>query len=558
VPTHHRIEQPDPLISFEEFLAKIIFHRQKGLLGSFNYVEATEGFMHIDKQLLPVNVFSLFVFEEHKTPPVCKPIILNSAGRIALAEEKKSSYGIYRYYLTVEEFESRLQRLQKESLWEMSGKTLITGDFTPLLPQFIPADGTDTVPLNGVLKNNFWNGSYVFELFDTEKKYLKKFSDSLNLLQSLSHEVGKFVPLKLASISDRLGNILIQIQSNIGVFELSSDKNDNNTYSFAWREGTKKRKCQLVSVSEVDKNIIDFQNRRSPRDMSWNLSLGKAPEIDRTYLFDLENKILLAASSPIAFLREINFNIFPICPEPRTICIPQENGSFQTERLAVSSSMDAGGQVGFTDIFGYKKLARERIYKAEREELIKRREFVQYGLVFDKKAEHERAVSDICTLLHRHGRKAVWLWDPYLSAQDIMKTLFFNPYSGSGLRALTSKKACTLGKSVALSGREKRLSVEAWKKHQASFLDTPGNNYRGINLEFKISYDQGIAFHDRFLIFPETDNEPVAWSLGTSINSLGENHHILQKVAHARLIADAFQDIWSKLSENKYLIWKRP
>ncbi len=34
---------------------------------------------------------------------------------------------------------------------------------------FAPPDGTVHVPLNGVLKNNFWAGSHVFRLTDREK-----------------------------------------------------------------------------------------------------------------------------------------------------------------------------------------------------------------------------------------------------------------------------------------------------------------------------------------------------------------------------------------------------
>ena len=68
----------------------------------------------------------------------------------------------------------------------------------------------------------------------------------------------------------------------------------------------------------------------------------------------------------------------------------------------------------------------------------------------------------------------------------------------------------------------------------------------------------GWAFHDRFLIFPNTDNGPLAWSLGSSVNSLGRQHHILQHVDDARLVADAFEELWDELSEPEQLIWKVP
>lgn len=551
------LEPPEQLISLDQFLEKVCFYGQRGLLGFFNYVEATEVVMIVEKRSSPVNVFSLMVFEEHKTPPSSEPIFLNTP-RITIPGQKGCSFGICRYFKPVEEFVASLQFFQNEGFWKASGNSLTVGSMIPLLPQFIPADQTGSIPLNCILKNNFWNGSYVLELFDNEKINVSRFFTNPHWLQALSSEITKYSPMKLASLSDRLGNIVIQIPSNIGTFHLSSNRDDNNVYSFAWREGAIKRKTQLVAVSEVDNSIIAFEASRAPQKRSWNIPIGKAPEIDRTYLFDVENQMLLAASSPLAFIREINLQMHPVGSEPRAIYIPTEKGEPQKTHLSISSPMEPS-KIGYHNIFDYKKWIQKRVYQAEKDSLLAQREFVQYGLISDKESEHRRALADIHTLLQRYGRKAVWLWDPFLSAHDIMKTLFFNPYFGSNLYALTSGKACGLPESQAPSGTQRPINIKAWKEHQVSTFNTPGNNYRGLHLEFKISYGLGAdAFHDRFLIFPETDHGPAAWSLGTSVNSLGKSHHILQKVAHARLVADAFQGMWDKLEDTKYLVWKRP
>ena len=54
-----------------------------------------------------------------------------------------------------------------------SGPPLHTGDLISAPPQFVPPDFGTPVPWNRVLKNNFWNGSYVFEWADAEKTALK-------------------------------------------------------------------------------------------------------------------------------------------------------------------------------------------------------------------------------------------------------------------------------------------------------------------------------------------------------------------------------------------------
>lgn len=552
------LEQLDPLITFDQFLEKIRLFGRPGLLGFFNYVEATEVFMLAEKHSPPLNVFTLIVLEEHKTSPPEEQIIINAPKRITIPECKGCSFGVYRYFKPLEEFIASLQHFQNAGQWNASGSSLTIGTLTPLLPQFVPADQTDSVPLNGALKNNFWNGSYVLELFDNEKSNFNCFFTSPHQLQALSQELTKFVPLRLASLSDRLGNIIIQIPSNIGAFKLGSSKNDENFYSFAWREGVKKRRTQLVAVSEVDRSIIAFGANQVSKGRSWELSIGKAPKIDRTYLFDLENQILLASSQTCAFIKEINLEMNPIDSEPRTIYLPANNGDPEKIHLHISSSMGPT-KIGQQHFFNYKKWIQKRIYQAEMDTLQAQKEFVQYGLVSDEENEHNRALVDIRALLQQHGRKEVLLWDPFLSAHDIMKTLFFTPHFGSRLRALTSGKACTLFKSQAVDSPHKDINAETWKRFQVDILNTPGNNYRGLQLEFRISYGPSVtAFHDRFLIFPDTNHGPVAWSLGTSVNSLGKSHHILQKVVHARPVADAFQVIWNKLEDNKYLVWKRP
>ncbi|WP_232298349.1 hypothetical protein, partial [Erwinia typographi] len=59
-------------------------------------------------------------------------------------------------------------------------------------------------------------------------------------------------------------------------------------------------------------------------------------------------------------------------------------------------------------------------------------------------------------------------------------------------------------------------------------------------------------------IFPSTDyhSNTLAWSLGTSVNSFGTSHHILQKVQDAQLIANAFLELWDTLSNSDCLVWR--
>jgi hypothetical protein len=75
----------------------------------------------------------------------------------------------------------------------------------------VPPDSTTIAPWNSVLKNNFWSGSYVLEWADPEKAAIKPLLDEPPRLQELSEAVQKHVPIRLASLSDRLCNVIVQL-----------------------------------------------------------------------------------------------------------------------------------------------------------------------------------------------------------------------------------------------------------------------------------------------------------------------------------------------------------
>lgn len=90
-------------------------------------------------------------------------------------------------------------------------------------------------------------------------------------------------------------------------------------------------------------------------------------------------------------------------------------------------------------------------------------------------------------------------------------------------------------------------------------LDSVKSNLRGLQLEYRVKTGlAGWNFHDRFLIFPSEDHGALAWSLGTSINSIGKQHHILQRVDDGQRILDAFKKLWDQLNQPEHLVWKRP
>jgi hypothetical protein len=98
---------------------------------------------------------------------------------------------------------------------------------------------------------------------------------------------------------------------------------------------------------------------------------------------------------------------------------------------------------------------------------------------------------------------------------------------------------------------------ENWVHDRFNNLSTNSNN-KGVNIEIRCQKGtDGWKFHDRFLIFPGSKYEaPRVWSMGSSINSIGNNHSILMEIKNAQNVLDAFNALWGELSHS--VIWKYP
>lgn len=144
-----------------------------GLVGFYTHFEATEVFA-TQGQGAPFNVFSLLVAEERRPDASGKPRYLNSE-RLKIKSLPDWNFGIKRYVKPIEELVPLFDTLCEAKEWRGAGESLQVGDFLSMPTQFVPPDTAQPIPWNRVLKNNFWNGSHVFEWADASKTALQPF-----------------------------------------------------------------------------------------------------------------------------------------------------------------------------------------------------------------------------------------------------------------------------------------------------------------------------------------------------------------------------------------------
>ncbi|MBB5392778.1 MULTISPECIES: VPA1262 family N-terminal domain-containing protein [unclassified Herbaspirillum] len=530
-----------------ERLQKLLEPTVIGLYRSFEVTELL-GF-HADSPKTPVNFFSLLVAEAVAAPSETGFSFL--AKRLKL-RDTPWSFGVARYRISPDQLLDALRALDSSSEWSPKGVSLGIGELAAIPPQFVPSDGIDPHPWNSLLKNNFWEGSHLLELFDRTKIDVQFLLKEPRHLRRLAEYVRPIAKMSIDGLSDRLGNIVIQLPVTV-ITSVVNSRDEDGAYGVqpVWHPDVNPRVLRISCEKYEDSVIEGFDSKDVIEGMA-RFSVTAPGEGPRYVMWDDTNKLILGASAKTFFFTSfgIHFNSSTLGSNVRKFSIPSKQGELEETWIPITTAPHSS-EIGSSPFKPHEPWRSRRIFSNSLHELKERKEFVQYG--GQSGANREQAIKDIRFLFRVHGQHGAWLWDPYLDADDILETLFYNEHANSDLRALSA------GKPLPTCKCEKG-DIDAdstWKNDQHERLEDAKGNENGLSLEFRVRKGHaGWDFHDRFLIFPSATGGAIAWSLGTSINSLGRKHHILQKVQDGELIRQAFLDLWEALDSDEYLVWK--
>lgn len=512
---------------------RLNFLSNESNIGIYNKCEIIEifGFKRQEKEAF--NIYTLIVFMN------TKQISIEGLMTEKLQQFKgfkDLSWGIKRRIVDIPIVEKLYQELlEKNKFYIVHPLDIGIVKFLP--EQYVPPreDMHREIQLNYLLKNNLNNGSYVLEFFDEEKNNVKFLLDNPVLLNSFSEQVSEILPLKLANISDRLGNIVFQFPINSFEFFLDSIRQEEPPmYKGISLEIYPKNKN--FNIKNLQARLYEKNDKLITRqkliDIRENITRIEFDDCFGTYieLIDKKSSFLLYKYK-FSIMKQANVNIGLIESQKRIFKIDEEVQK-PIEVIHTSNSI-----FGKTKDITFDKWIRDRIYEQELKELEKSKAFVQY---FGNE-EEKKALEDIRYLINKYGEKGIYLWDPYLSAKDIKNTLYYSKFAYVLLKAISGLK------QDSSKEKAKRDMIEEFNKDDKRFL------FLNIEVRGKIGV-HGYDFHDRFLIFPL--EKPKVWSLGISVNQLGASHHILQEVKNAQHILNAFNKLWDELNDEECLIWK--
>ena len=541
-------------------------------IGTYNKCEVVEIFGYDKVKREAFNIYTVVVFEN------TKQIEINGLITDKLEEFQtifNIKWGIKRRIVNINDAKSFFELLKQENIFKID-EELSIGELKYLSMQFIQADDSFVKPqLNYILKNNFYNGSYILEFFDEEKKNNQFLLDNPVLLNEFSERIGDLVPIKLANVSDRLGNIVFQFPINIFKLEYSTKRTDNpprfsglNVEIFPKNKNYNINNLE-IRVYENNDNIVTRQHfimaQKNITEILLDDCFGTTIEVVD------KSTSLLVYKNKFSIMKEFDFKLNLISPQNRVFKLENKINKIPIEH---NSNSSVGNSTHKKKEFN--EWIHDRKYEQELKYLEQNKSFIQY---YGKKDEDKTALNDIRYLINKYGQKGVYLWDPYLSSVDIKKTLYFSKFSYVDLKAITGlkqgsntiknvfenlqwSKNNTIKVNRVFFDYQYTLIIFALKSQkQQTIIDMQNElsqddkQFLFLNLEVRGRYGtSGYDFHDRFLIFPL--EKPKVWSLGISINQLGKAHHILQEVKNAQHILNAFNQLWTELDKKECLVWK--
>ena len=505
-------------------------------IGNFKCIELFE-VIGIRDSNPSFNIFSLAVAHETDLPLTEKENI--TPNLIKLKADKSQKFGVLKRIVSIEDFLKIISYLVTPGSNEDDRNKLCYGHLKAIPPVYVPPLEQGKNEFLGLLKNNFFGGSHLFEWFDESKEYVAPLIKNLAALDELSGRLQEYLPIKIGTHSDRLGNIIVQIPCAAVAFTI--ERRDEQSHQLLSNLAVSPHFSGEMNFSgifwrEQYGSIIDFQ--KIPLVAGRNIIPFQQINGKGYYtIWDESNQIICSGGQVRSFVESVNSPMSLQEYNQRIFKLP--NGKEKRINIFTPTSQSQIGK----NTKDYRNWVRNRFLKIEKQELhdtLKLRQF--------KRDMRQEALDFIRELIEKYGKNGIYLWDPYLNAKDLLETVFFSPYANSPIKALTGLK---------LAPQENKTS--SYKADLANEINQAIRQASWLNLIF-VNADRSKVgdFHDRFIIFPQAIDEPVrAWSLGTSVNSLGKSHHIIQEVEDGQIIADVFEEMWEQsINDENNILWK--
>lgn len=472
------------------------------------------------------------------------------------------------YIIGIEKFKECMYSAVCDSIWSYTDSNAkdvhqIDGAF-PTSPKFVASNDptgsyyNNVIPLEKSLYgSNFLGSYYVFEIYARGERLKELLRDKdIKKIQEILHKCK--LNYRLDELPDRIGNVVCK-------FEIESLRttpkrlgDHGMVYSFELTpEIAHDMNLHLHIEQEHDRLLYKYVDESFRLHLGERIEKGVAPNQCKTTLTvsDAESSLILFRAVAD---RSVYSNYYgQITPD-----------SIITTSIHQCRKIKVGGKehsVSLSDV----NMLGEPALLVEMADAEDRQQKWQDAFFKDQKylyvyngGQHDEALLDIISIINNHllwDLCEVRIIDPYLSSNDILNTVALCKKPGIRVCCLTDIHTISHNKDAKAEILADDVQDAAFDEIRNSFqkeLEYGLGQETDLRLSFRTVHgNNGSSFHDRYLILKYQLNKTRVWSLGTSVNSVGKSHHIIQIVESPILIDGFFDEVWCKTSADRCKIY---
>lgn len=531
--------------------------RESGNIGFYDYCEIITIFLFHKRERIAYNFFTLISFKEGEFKKY-----KNDVGELITINDDVS-LGIKKYSVDLFEIDAQFEELLKRNSWSYEGKNLKIDELFARPKRFVPASGDpngleEPIPINQIINHcGLWECHYLLE-FSPISSQSDIISNLLSAkeLSKVCKAIYEKVHFDFNYLSDKIGSIIFEFNCSIIKYKpILLGRDCGIQLNLSFHQMINEKKDYLLQViQEFDDMISRYEIKRNFRDEF--IKIEPNDEINKLIVIDMETKLIVFMFQMDLGYKDDYVNCilptnFITSTSQKSRTVTDKDGN--ENKITVNDFQALGGGEYSDNLATMRRQYQNSIQQLEKQKLL---------LTYPYGNEHERAMDDIRSIVNnnalRFDLEEICLWDPYLLSSDILNTVYYCQNPSLKIRAITSWQNVKVRCEERCENRREieTNDLDIFILNQKKWIESHSNNL-GVILEFRIQHNQnGWGFHDRFLIINHNVNRPRVWSLGTSINSLGKGHHVIQAIQNPQVIVDAFQELWDSLSANECLIYK--
>ncbi len=445
------------------------------------------------------------------------------------------NFGIKFHYKELGWLNSTNQSISRKCFFEDENQIVKIGKTELVEKRFLSHQTDNELRKISLAKFN----SYIYEYFDIKKVKLYDLILDDQLFSSINSKLDQF-GLNLSNIPERVGNFLIEFPNEL-IDNL--ERIDGTDLKINWND----RSSTLENQNYILSKLSTSYSSKEIRTLEHSTIVFTERKKQQLFeLIDNERNLLLLDGHNCKEFLTVGISAYPQLDQERTFM----DGSTSLKISKFNSPSPMGDPLDkieqSTRIFRKVLKTRQGISELE---------YKQYGL-----DNSGKDYADIVTLIKKYGGGGVYIWDPFISAKEIIEIIVKNYNFTSPVKILGSKKIYTSGKEIMdlpenMGGKTNR---DYWFEENKDQLEKASNNY-GLNLEFRCAAGTKYSnFHDRFLIFPKVGHikECRVWSLGISLNQFGTEYHVLHEIKCPDYVKTSFNEAWESSNEDKDIVFK--